>query len=206
MSRLSDHVARFGRFVLRYRSCCSRIEHEFRRERLRVTDVELVYSSSFLSICSRWESLLEDILFEVVSGEESRKPGNRRNATFRTRKHLAHILLFPRKDYLSIPNLKHAEELAALFIDNGRPISAVTEPNRTLLQQAVWIRNAIAHESSFALEKFRTRVPGVASLPRTKRSPGAFLRHEFRVAPSQRRYELYFAAYQSAASEIAAAW
>ena len=99
-----------------------------------------------------------------------------------------------------------AEELAALFIKRGLPFSAVSEPNCTLLQQAVRIRNAIAHESSFATEKFRASVPGVSALPRSKRSPGAFLRHEFRQAPSQRRYELYFAAYQTAAQEIAGAW
>ncbi len=206
MSRLSDHASRFARRVQRYRSGCVRIEHEFARKRLRVTDVELVYSSSFLSVCSQWEALLEEILFEAVCGEKSPRRGVRRYATFQKRKHLEDVLLFPGKDYLSIPNLKRAEELAALFISQGRPISAVSEQNRNLLQQAVQIRNAIAHESPFAKKNFRANVPGVSALPRSKRSPGAFLRHEFRQAPSQRRYELYYVAYQSAAREIAGAW
>lgn len=206
MSRLSDHANRFARRVDRYRSCCVRIEREFARRRLLVTDVELVYSSSFLSVCSQWESLLLEILFEAVCGDESLRRENRRYATFLNRRHLEEVLLFPRKDYLSIPNLNRAEELAALFIKQGRPISAVSESNRTLLQQAVRIRNAIAHESSFATKQFQKSVPGVGALPRSKRSPGAFLRHEFRTAPSQRRYELYYAAYQSAANEIASAW
>lgn len=171
-----------------------------------MTDVELVYSSSFLSVSSHWESLLEEILFETVCGEESGRPGNQRYATFRKRRHLEDILLFPGKDYVSIPNLKRAEELAGLFISQGRPISAVSEPNRTLLQQATWVRNVIAHESAFAMQIFYKKVPGVDALPRSRRSPGAFLRHEFRQEPSQRRYELYFAAYQSAADEIARAW
>lgn len=194
------------RRVLRFRRCCARIEGEFARKRLRVTDVELVYSSSFLSVCSQWEAFLEETLFETVCGEKSSRQENRRFATFQKRKNLREVLLFPHKGFLSIPNLKDAEALAALFINQGRPISAVSEQNRTFLQQAVWIRNAIAHESSFAIEQFRAKVPGVTTLPRSKRSPGAFLRHEFRVAPSQRRVELYFAAYQSAAKEIAYAW
>jgi hypothetical protein len=206
LSRLSDHVARFARRVRLYHHCCARVESSFAENRLRVTDVELVYSSSFLSVCSHWESLLEAVLLETVCGEESRRRGNRRFASFEKPSHLEHLLLFPGKDYVSIPNLKHAEQLAGLFISQGRPISAVSERNRTLLQQAVWVRNAIAHESSFALETFCTKVPGVSALPRSKRSPGAFLRHEFRQSPSQRRYELYFAAYQSAAAEIARAW
>lgn len=206
MSQLSEFTDRFVGRVHRFRRCCGRIESEFARKRLRVTDVELVYSSSFLSVASQWEAFLEDALFEAVCGDVSSKQGNRRFATFRTRNNLRDVLLFPNKPFLSIPNLKGAEALAGLFINQGRPISAVSEQNRTFIQQAVYIRNAIAHESPFAIERFRVRVPGVTTLPRSKRSPGAFLRHEFRVAPSQRRVELYFAAYQSAAKEIASAW
>ena len=139
-------------------------------------------------------------------GKKSRKSGNQRYAQFTSRQKLMDVLLFPDKDYISIPNLKRAEELAALFIQNGRPLSAVSASNRTYLQQSGWIRNAIAHESDFAMQTFQNKVPGVAALPLSKRSPGAFLRHEFRVSPTQRRYEIYFASFQSAAREVAAAW
>ena len=206
MSRLTDRSNQFVRRVILYRNCCRRIEDQFANKILRVTDVELVYSSSFLSVCSQWETLLADVIFEAVMGKKSRKSGNQRYAHFTSRQKLMDILLFPDKDYISIPNLKRAEELARLFIQDGRPISAVSATNRTFLQQATWIRNAIAHESDFAMQKFQAKVPGVAALPRSKRSPGAFLRHEFRVSPAQRRYEIYFAAFQAAAIEISAAW
>jgi hypothetical protein len=203
---LVDRTDRFVRRVSLYRNCCRRIESEFASHRLRVTDVELVYSSSFLSVASHWETLLGEVIFDTVLGAKSNKPGNQRFAQFQNRQRLLDVLLFPNKDYVSIPNLRQAETLAALFVQGGRPISVVSEPNRTFIQQAVFIRNAIAHESDFAMDKFQTKVPGVTSLPGSKRSPGAFLRHEFRVSPSQRRYEIYFAAFQSAAAEIAAAW
>jgi len=206
LSRLSEHAERFVRRVGMYRNCCRRIEAEFEHKRLRVTDVELVYSSSFLSVSSQWETLLAAVIFEAIVGKKSRKAGNQRYARFSSRQRLLSVLLFPDKDYISLPSLKRAEDLAALFVQEGRPISAVTEPNRTFLGQAVWIRNAIAHESEYAVEKFQRKVPGVIALPKSKRLPGAFLRHEFRLSPSQRRYEIYFAAFQSAASEIAAAW
>ena len=165
-----------------------------------------MYCSGFLSACSQWEALLEEILYEVVCGKASKISGNWRHATFKNRRYLEKILLFPEKGYLSIPNLKRAQELAELFINEGRPISAVSERNRTLIEQATRIRNAIAHDSSFAKRKFREGVPGVNSLPHKKRSPGAFLRHVFRQQPCQRRYELYFTAYREAAIEIANAW
>lgn len=208
MSGLSDQADRFIRQANRLRNCCRRVEKQFGRGGLKITDVELVYASSFLSACSLWESLLEVTLFEAVCGEESRYSGNTRLATFKKRRHLERLLLYPKKDYVSIPSLSKAEEMASLFISSGGPFSAVTETNRTHIQQATWIRNAIAHQhqGAFAMNSFKKKVPGVLSLPSAKRTPGAFLRHEFRVSPSQRRYELYLAAFQSAAKEIGNAW
>lgn len=79
-----------------------------------MTDVELVYTSSFLSVCAQWEALLEEILLEAVCGEESKKKGNINFVTFRHRNHLRNLLLFPSKSYISIESLKRAEELASL--------------------------------------------------------------------------------------------
>lgn len=206
MSRLADKAGQFTRRILRYHDRCVRIEEVYREGKLRVTDVELVYSSSFLSVCSQWEALLEEILYEAVCGEKSTRSGIVRYAEFRSRQKLREVLLFPTRSFLSIPSLRRAEELAELFVKEGRPISAVSETNRSRLAEAVKIRNAIAHESDFARKKFRESVPGVNALPRSKRLPGAFLRHQFRQNPSQRRYEVYFAAYRSAATEMANAW
>ena len=206
LSRLTDQATRFVRGVGRYRNCCVRIEDAIYQGRLTVTDVELVYCASFLSVCSKWEVFLEEILYETICGEPSRFSSNQRYVTFTNRQTLTNVLLFPGRSYLSIPNLTRAEELAELFIKNGRPISAVSEENKIMLKQAINIRNAIAHASVFARRKFRESVPGVDALPTRKRLPGAFLRHEFRQHPRQRRYEIYFVAYQSAANEIMEAW
>ena len=127
------------------------MEEAFFQKKLKVTDVELVYCSSFLSVCSQWEALLEETLYESICGEPSRILSNKRYVTFERRQNLTDILLFPSKAYLSIPSLKRAEELAALFISDGRPISAVSHVNRELLHEAVKIRNAIAHESKSAI-------------------------------------------------------
>ena len=206
MSRLVSQTDLFVRRVSSFQKRCARIERQFDNNRLQVTDVELVYESSFLSVCSQWESLLRETLFEVVCGEESTKRGNTRVATFKNRSHFRKLLLFPDRNYIGIPGLSRAQGLASLFVAKGRPFSVVAEPNRTHIQQAVLVRNAIAHQSSFAVKIFREKVPGVASLPTSKRMPGAFLWHEFRVSPTQRRFELYLAAFQSAANEIARAW
>jgi hypothetical protein len=204
LSKLRLKCEHFISHVHRFRKCCARIEA--RQVRLRVTDVELVYSSSFLSVSAQWEGLLEEILLEAVCGEKSMKRHNRRIVEVKSRTQLLNLLLFGGKKYLAIGNLKQAEEAASLFLVGGTPFSAVAEHNRTHIQQAAWIRNAIAHRSRHAMEKFRQGVPGVEALSASKRFPGPFLRHVFRVAPVQRRYEIYFWAYQTAAKEMADAW
>ena len=206
LPQLSRRVDEFVNHIVRLSNCCRRIEEQFGHGRLRVSDVELVYTSSFLSACSRWESLLEQCLYDTVCGAESPRRGNYRLASFRSRWHLQQVLLHPNKDYVSFQSLKQTKELAALFTNEGRPFSAISESNQTYIQQAMWIRNAIAHQSDFALGLFRERVPGVDALLPNKQVPGPFLRFEFRVSPTQRRYELYFGALQRAAVEVHDAW
>jgi hypothetical protein len=47
---------------------------------------------------------------------------------------------------------------AGRFFRDGRPFSDVLRANQNLLQEAVTIRNAIAHKSNVALEKFENLV------------------------------------------------
>ncbi len=206
MSRITDQTKRFIRRVATFRNCCSRIEEQFAANRLRTTDVELVYASSFLSVCAQWEGLLEAVIYEVGCGEGSRKRGNARAVTFKKRSHLEQLLLFPSKDYLGISTVKQAESLTRILVPSGMPVATIDEPSRTLLQQAGWIRNAIAHESDHALQLFRKKVPGVEQLHSNKRYPAPFLRHEFRQSPIQRRLDVYFAAFQKSAEDMGRAW
>lgn len=206
MSQLNRSVEEFRNHISRLGNCCLRIEDQFARGRLRITDVELVYTSSFLSACSRWESLLEECLYQTVCGVPSAKKGNFRLAEFKSRHHLRRVLLHPNKQYLSLQTLREARDLAALFVNEGRPISAISDANQTYIQQAMWIRNAIAHQSDYAMGIFRDKVPGVAGLTRNRQSPGPFLRDMFRVSPNQRRYEVYFTAFGGAAQELRDSW
>lgn len=202
----SDGTAKLLKRIDRLGNCCLRLEKQFKSGRLRVTDVELVYSSSFLSIWSYWAAFLEDCLYDSACGPASPRKKKLRLVELSSRDALKKILLYPNKRYVGIDSLEDAEAIASLFIRDGKPFAAVSSPYRTLLQQAAWIRNAIAHQSDFAVKIFRDKVPGVSSLPIGRRTPGAFLRHEFRTSPTQRRYEIYSSAIKAAATEVQGAW
>ncbi len=206
MSRLKLQADRLLRHVDLLSYCCQRLERQFDVGRVKVTDVELVYASSFLSVCTRWEAFLEQSLFEVVCGAEPSSLRKYRTVNFGSREALRRVLLYPGKKYIGISSLQDAVGVAELFVKDGRPFSGVSEANLTFLQQAMWIRNAIAHQSDHAMRLFTTKVPGVGSLPRNRRSPGSFLRTVFRRSPIQRRYEIYFTAFKQSAVEIWKGW
>jgi hypothetical protein len=206
LSRLSKDVEAFKRRVDRLLACCKRVETHLSAGTLGITDTELVYSSSFLSICCQWEGLLEQALLEAVCGSPSGNLSRQRLGTFRSKKHFRRALLHPNKDYIGLESLSKAIGLAKLYLPDGRPFSSVSASNQTYLGHCVLIRNAIAHQSDHAVIKFRSKVPGIATLPVRRRTPSAFLRHVFRQNPSQTRMDLYAAAFKSAATEIGAAW
>jgi hypothetical protein len=193
-------------YIHRLQRCCERVESEFAASRLRVTDVELVYTSGFLAIVTKWEAFLEDSLYESVCGRVPAKLSRRRHVDVNSRGHLQRILLHPNKDYVSFTTVKQARGLYGLFLKNDGPFGAVSEANQSYIQQAIWIRNAIAHSSDVAGRAFRERVPGVSALPSNRRHPGAFLRHQFRQSPSQRRLDLYCLAFLTAAAEMGDSW
>lgn len=196
----------FQRHIDRLAGCVERLEKHLVNREVSVTDAELLYTSAFLSVCARWQSFMEDSIIEASCGRESRSRTNYRHVEFQSRAALRRLLLYPDKDYISLPSLKQGIAMASLLVNQGRPLSQISEPNQTHIQQAVWIRNAIAHQSDHSLRVFREKVPGVSTLPHPRRRPGPFLRTVFRSSPTQRRYEIYFTAFKSAAKEVMKAW
>jgi hypothetical protein len=203
---LQPGISRFSGYVRRLQRCCVRVEAELSARRLRVTDVELVYTSSFLAIVTRWESFLEASLYDAVCNPAPATLEGKRHLAVASRSHFQRILLHPDKEYVSLTTVRQARGLYDLFLKGAGPFGAISEANQTYIQQAIWIRNAIAHSSEAAERTFRDKVPGVASLPTNRRQPSAFLRHEFRVSPSQRRFDLYCGAFLSAATEMGQRW
>lgn len=203
---LASRVRTLNTYIRRVQNCCQRVEDQYRHGNLFTTDVELVYTSGFLASVSRWETFLMEALNEAVCGTAPKALGRRRNIMVTNRVRLSKVLLFPDKDYVSLTTVNQADAIFGLFLKDRGPFGAVSDPNRTYIQQAIWIRNAIAHSSEAARGVFQSKVPGVSALPRSRRTPGTFLRHVFRVSPSQRRLDLYCSAMLSAATEMSDGW
>jgi hypothetical protein len=182
-----------------------RIEDVYLRKEIGVTDCELVYESAFLNAVARFEGLLNVLLQEFVCGTPSRYNGcfslvvPRSRTTFRT-------ILAGGRAYVDLMPYKDCIEIAKRYLNSGKPFSDVDSSDREILSKAVLIRNAIAHRSSVALEKFRKDVNGVNLIPAHRQFPGTYLRRVYRSYPTETWSDLYFDTLEKVGARLASSW
>ena len=97
-------------------------------------------------------------------------------------------------------------EQAKQFLQEGKPFDSVGDADRSILSDAVKVRNAIAHRSGRAISLFRTNVPGVDVLPSNRQFPGPYLRREYRAFPTQRWIDLYFDTMEIVGRRLVSDW
>jgi hypothetical protein len=205
LNRLDRLGERFHRAARRLDGCCTRLEEMVEKRLLRIVDAELVYSATFLTLNGQFETLLGSLLEEFVCGRRGKHAGHYAVVKPRSRPIFRDVLLQGKK-FADFMPFNRTQELAARYLLKGCPFSAIDKDNVRLLDEVTCIRNAIAHPTSHAITVFRARVPGVASLPKTRRNPGALLRHPYRTHPTQKYYELYVAVLRGVANNLIHAW
>ena len=102
---------------------------------------------------------------------------------------LARSILLIGKNYLDWLPYENTLDRAKVFFTDGIPFTLLNDQNRSNLSRCVYIRNAIAHRSEYAVNQFIKHIIGDSKLPPRERTPVGYLRGNFRSAPSQTRYE-----------------
>ncbi len=205
MSRLSDLDGEYRRAVGRLRRCCDRVDRLHGARRIGVSDCELIYESAFLNAVARFEGLLNDLLQEFVCGVPSTRRGCYALIQVRSRGAFRAVITGGRS-YVDLMPYKDCVEISKRFLNEGKPFSEVDQSDRDLLAQAVVVRNAIAHRSDMALERFRRTVPGVSSLIPQRQFPGSFLRKIYRSQPDQRWSGLYLDTLEKVGAQLTSNW
>lgn len=158
---------------------------------IRVADSYLVYESAFINAVASFEGLLQEIFVEFACGDPPRKRKRGSKITIASRDTFRDILFDGKRYREFLPYKDRTLVLAKRFLRDGRPFTDITDTDRELLAHAMRIRNAIAHQSDFAMKEFRKKVPGVESMPPRNRFPGPLLSTVFRTNPKQTYFELY---------------
>lgn len=205
MSRLADIGGRYRQAIRHLRSCCNRVETLLSSDKVRISDVELIYESAFLNATARFEGLLNEVLEEIVCGKSSNKAGHYSLIQPRSRKAFRAILT-GRSGYVDLMPMRQCVEVSERFVNEGKPFSDVADADKHLVSQIVLIRNAIAHRSDSALKKFRRDVAGVGDLSPHRQFPGAYLRRQYRANPVERWNDLYLNTLEKVGANLASSW
>jgi hypothetical protein len=126
--------------------------------------------SIFLNGVTEFESFLEDVFFAAVS--KRIHPGKTKALVdLRDSETARSILMRPGERYLNWMPIEYSLERAEQFLSNGLPFSRLgSRPSvKQRLEIATAVRNAVAHKSGRARERFNQVTSG------KYRTPGAYL-------------------------------
>lgn len=193
-SRKASSIAGdFQRKVLNLDATRNRIEEAYLRRLLHLKDVESSYAGLFLQLVVAYETAIEDFVLGLLvrpGGVKSSK-GYRARVTVRSYGHAQKLAGGPSSNYPSWIGQEDVKNIADLLLHNGGSFRRADPPvDWHFVQQARYIRNAIAHPSQHALTKFQKHVLQATPLPPRERTVSGYLRG--RVGP-QTRWEIFAA-------------
>jgi hypothetical protein len=188
-----DIASRLTRRLGRADLTRQRMEHLFRSGRIVRRDVEAVYEGLYVQAVSAFESFIAE-LFRALLLASVPVPGSRiaRRVTFSSSPVLSDVLHGNRR-YLDWLPYDQTEERARVYLRGGRPFTDVTPTDKDRLQRVVWTRNAIAHQSAFARNRFEENVIGATPLLSRERTPAGYLRTMTALPPAPTQFEVMLA-------------
>lgn len=167
----------------------SKIEQLFLEGTVVRRDVEQVYEALFLNSITALEALLENLFFGLMMGRlKSGAKGFRCRINVAS-EIVAREVVLANHNYIDWLPYKHTVDRARLYFSSGLPFTLLGDGEKAFLTQSLYVRNAIAHKSRFALGLYTSKVVGTMTLPPRERGPAGYLRSQFRTSPTQCRYE-----------------
>ena len=110
---------------------------------------------AFLSAFQAWEILVEESFILYLWGQKPPRGRAPNRYAFPPDQKTAMAWLIPEgRDYAQWTDAQHVRERAERFFKAGRPFAPVLRGNQSVLDEVRLIRNAIAHKSVSAREKF----------------------------------------------------
>lgn len=196
----SDAVSlalRYQRHVARLDATRRRSEAAFAAGRLRSGDLDIVYSGLFLQLIVAYEAAIERFVLGLTvrpGGVASSVKGVGGRLYVKSYEHALSVAAGGgRREYADWMGRQRLEDNAALLLKGGLPFSSVPTASWEPIEKARHIRNAIAHPSKSAREKFESQVIGNTPLPKRERKPPGYLRGVIAGPPTQTRWEVFAA-------------
>jgi hypothetical protein len=152
-------------------------------------DIDQIYRGLYLEAVCSFERFIEDLFIGLlVDRLKHPSPTVVPRVTFRSGI-VARDVVFGGSNYVDWLPYSYTEKRANAFFRNGLPFTSLDPNDKRIILQICHIRNAIAHKSNYANNVFIRNVIGNIPFSPRDRTPAAFLRSRFRIAPVQTRYE-----------------
>lgn len=179
----------FRRRIARLNDIRERLERAYVGRHLRLEDVEASYAGLFLQVVLGYEAAIEDFVLGLLvrpGGVASAAVGVRSHVKVRSYSHARKLVSGPGRPYPSWMRKDDVQNIADLFLVDARPFANGSGLSWHYVNQSNCIRNAIAHPSDHAREKFERNVIGSTPLPRRERKVSAYLRGRASAGPQTR--------------------
>lgn len=188
----SDPLENLSRKLASTEQARSRIEALYQSKQVTRRDTERLYEGLFIRAITTLEAFIEEQFYLTVLGRS--KHARTRvvpKADFPSRTVLTDIVT-RKKAYVSWLPYSETEKMARMFLRGGKPFTDITDSQRNQLSEWMTIRNAIAHSSKSARNKFHANVIGSTPLINYEKTPAGFLRSSYRpgVTPRITRFEV----------------
>ena len=151
-------------------------------------DVELFYEGLLLKTVTSFEALLEELFLSLLTGSVEPVKRVHPRVTFRSAA-VARSVVLGGRAYVNWLPYYFTENRAKAFFRGGQPFTSLDKADKRSLEDLQTIRNAVAHQSLAAKDKFKREILAAVPLLPRERSPSGFLRSVFRTNPPQTRYE-----------------
>ncbi|GEM_PF-547666 len=179
---------------LRYiESTRSKTEKLLRDETIVRRDADQIYSGLYMEVVCSFEQFIEELFIGLLAGSlEHLSDRVIPRVTFRS--HLvAREVVLGGSHYVDWLPYDHTEKRAKAFFRSGLPFTCLETRETHEIERVCYLRNAVAHKSTYSIRKFETKVIGDMKLSPRDRQPSGFLRTRFRISPVQTRYENFVA-------------
>lgn len=178
------------------------MEALFSSKQITLTDLETVYEALFLRAVTGFEAFIEELFISVLS-TKVKYPKSRVKLRMEAKSNEAlRDILLQGERYLDWLPFNQTEKRARLYLSNGRPFTDLNDGQKSQLKTITTIRNAIAHKSPFALEKFQKDVVGSLTLLPHEKMPAGFLRSQVGASSGTSRFQTYVGELGNFAKEI----
>lgn len=161
---------RFDRRALRFERLASEATNLRRRQLITAGSADSIHESAFINLVTSFETFLEELFYSVLL-DYSGIPGSNGAVKF-ARRAQAELILADGRPYIDwLPFDRTVERGRRLLI--GSPFDRLNRQHeRAHLNELAVVRNAIAHDSGSAKEKFK---PLAAHLRPGRRTPAGLL-------------------------------